>query len=97
MKPGATTITSLEGQEPHEVSRAGCLWHPAVWWTRTTIEVMAISAGVATLPVLVPLLVAVKLVERPGRVVAYIVTNGTAPFVGPPIARTIDRVLGYAA
>lgn len=71
--------------------------HAVTWCARAAIEVMAVSAGVVTLPVSVPLVVAVKVLETPGRIVADSVTNGTAPLVGPPIARTLDRVLGYAA
>ena len=70
---------------------------PVAWWARTTIEVLAVDVGVATLPVSSPLLVAVKVLGTPGRVVAGTVTNGAAPLVGPPLARTIDRVVEYAA
>jgi hypothetical protein len=97
MKATTERITSLEGQEPTEASTGSSISHLAVWWARTTIEVMAISVGVAALPVSVPFLVACKVLEIPGRVVADTVVNGTAPLVGPPIARTVDRVQGYAA
>jgi hypothetical protein len=58
---------------------------------------MAVSAGVAALPVSVPVVILVKAFGTPGRIVAGTVTDGTIPLVGPPIARTVDRVLGYAA
>lgn len=64
---------------------------------RIAIEVEAVSAGVAALPVSVPVLIVVKALETPGRIVASTFTAGTIPLVGPPIARTVDRVLGYAA
>ena len=51
----------------------------------------------AALPVSVPVVMVVKAFETPGRIVASTVADGTIPLVGPPIARTVDRVLGYAA
>ena len=50
----------------------------------------------AALPVSVPLLVAVKVLAAPGRVVAATMTDGAVPLVGPSIARTLDRIQGYA-
>jgi hypothetical protein len=96
MKLSTLKVTSLEGHGPPEGATGGHS-HPAVWWLRSAIEVMAVSVGVATLPVSAPVLVAIKLLEGPGRAVADTVSNGAAPLVGAPIARTVDRVLGSAA
>lgn len=71
--------------------------HPAVWIVHTIIEVVAIGVGIATLPVSVPVALAVKAIEIPGRHIVDSVTNGSTPIVGPSIARTIDRAMGYAA
>ena len=97
MAPTAKDVQSLHGQMPGQVPNQSGTAHAVVWCARTAIEVMAVGAGVATLPVSVPLVVAVKVLEKPRRIVADSFTNGTAPLVGPPIARTLDLVLGYAA
>ncbi len=88
-----TGVSTPDGKVPE---RSGTV-HPAVWCARTAIEVLAVSAGVAALPVSVPVAMVVKAFETPGRIVVSTVTDGTIPLVGPPIARTVDRVLGYAA
>lgn len=70
--------------------------HIVARWARTGIEAIAVGAGVAALPVSVPLLVAAKVLAGRGRVIAATMTDGAVPLVGPPIARTLDRIQGYA-
>jgi hypothetical protein len=97
MTPDSREIRTVASGPDGKVPEGSCTVHPAVWCARIAIEVMAVSAGMAALPVSVPVVILVKAFETPGRIVASTVTDGTIPLVGPPIARTVDRVLGYAA
>ena len=97
MTPDSREIRTVASGPNGKVPEASCTVHPAVCCARIAIEVEAVSAGVAALPVSVPVLIVVKALETPGRIVASTFTAGTIPLVGPPIARTVDRVLGYAA
>ncbi len=67
------------------------------WCARTAIDATAVGVGIATLPISVPLLGAVKALRAPGRVIAVNVMDGTVPLVGPPLARALDGFLYEAA
>jgi hypothetical protein len=67
------------------------------WMARTTIEVMAVTTGVASLPVVAPLVFGSRMLRSPALLAVDWAADGTTPFVGPPVARAIDRMLGVAA
>jgi hypothetical protein len=97
MTPDSREIRTVANGPDGKVPEGSCTIHPALWCARVAIEVIAVSAGLAALPISVPVVIVVKAFETPGRIVANTVTDGTIRLIGPPITRTVDRVLGYAA
>lgn len=65
----------------------------ARWCARAAIETMAWGVGVAALPAALGIVGVAKVLRRPSRVVADNVLDGSVPVLGPPVARTLDRLL----
>ena len=87
MMQSARMLLAPSLSEPESIERAG------LWFARTAIDVAARGIGIGTLPISIPIVGAVSALRASGRVVADNILEGTVPVFGPPVARTLDRLL----